>query len=66
MGLNIKMEQIYYYGNAISEYGMEKGRVDYATLAKCFNAVLNNDIMSLTYDIGYWDQAIIAPVRKYC
>ena len=52
----IKMEQRYYYGNAISEYGMKKGYVDYATLAKCFDAVLNNDIMNLTYDIGYWDQ----------
>ena len=50
------MEQKYYYGNAISEYGMQNGRVDYATLAKCFDAVLNNDIINLTYDIGYWDQ----------
>lgn len=50
------MEQKYYYGNAISEYGMKNGRVDYATLAKCFDTVLNNDIMSLTYDIGYWEQ----------
>lgn len=56
-GLKKKMkEQKYYYGNAISEYGLENGRVDYATLAKCFDAVLNNDIMSLTYDIGYWEQ----------
>lgn len=52
----MKKEQKYYYGNAISEYGLENGRVDYATLAKCFNAVLNNDIMNLTYDIGYWEQ----------
>ena len=52
----MKKEQKYYYGNAISEYGMENGYVDYATLAKCFDAVLNNDIMNLTYDIGYWDQ----------
>lgn len=50
------MEQKYYYGNAISEYGLENGQVDYATLAKCFDAVLNNDIMQLTYDIGYWEQ----------
>lgn len=49
-------EQKYYYGNAISEYGLENGRVDYATLAKAFDAVLNNDIMNLTYDIGSWDQ----------
>lgn len=48
--------QKYYHGNAISDYGMEYGYVDYATLAKCFNAVLNNDIMSLTYDIGSWEQ----------
>lgn len=52
----IKMEQKYYYGNAISEYGLENGYVDYATLAKCFDAVLNNDIMNLTYDIGCWEQ----------
>lgn len=50
------MEQKYYYGNAISEYGLKNGYVDYATLAKCFDAVLNNDIMNLTYDIGSWEQ----------
>lgn len=52
----MEKEQKYYYGNAISEYGLENGRVDYATLAKAFDAVLNNDIMSLTYDIGSWEQ----------
>lgn len=55
-GAKKKMEKKYYYGNAISDYGLENGRVDYATLAKCFDAVLNNDIMSLTYDIGSWEQ----------
>lgn len=50
------MEQKYYYGNAISEYGLQNGYVDYATLAKAFNAVLNNDIMRLTCDTGYWEQ----------
>lgn len=50
------MEQKYYYGNAISEYGLGKCYVDYAALAKCFDAVLNNDIMSLTYEIGSWEQ----------
>ena len=49
-------EQKYYYGNKISDYGLKNGYVDYATLSKCFDAVLNNDIMSLTYDIGYWEQ----------
>lgn len=52
----MKKEKKYYHGNAISDYGIEYGYVDYATLAKCFNAVLNNDIMSLTYDIGSWEQ----------
>lgn len=51
-----KTKTEYFYGNKISEYGVENGRVDYATLAKCFDTVLNNDIMSLTYDIGYWEQ----------
>lgn len=52
----MEKEQKYYYGNTISEYGLQNGRVDYRTLAKCFDAVLNNDIMSLTYDIGAWEQ----------
>lgn len=52
----MKKGQKYYYGNAISKYGLDNGYVDYATLAKCFDAVLNNDIMSLTYDIGSWEQ----------
>lgn len=52
----MEKEKKYYYGNAISEYGLENGRVDYGTLAKAFDAVLNNDIMNLTYDIGSWEQ----------
>lgn len=52
----MEKEKKYYYGNAISEYGLENGRVDYATLAETFDAVLNNDIMNLTYDIGSWEQ----------
>lgn len=46
----------YFYGNKVSSYGLEHGYVDYATLAKSFDAVLNNDIMSKTYDIGDWEQ----------
>lgn len=52
----MEKQQKYYYGNAISDYGMEHGYVDYATLSKCFDTILNNDIMNLTYDIGSWDQ----------
>lgn len=52
----MKKEQKYYHGNSISDYGLENGYVDYATLSKCFDSVLNNDIMLLTYDIGSWEQ----------
>lgn len=46
----------YFYGNEISEYGQQHGYVDYATLAKAFDAVLNNGVMEKTMDIGYWEQ----------
>ena len=46
----------YFYGNEISEYGQENGYVDYRTLAKAFDSVLNNDIIQKTYEIGYWEQ----------
>lgn len=52
----MEKEQKYYYGNPISEYGLKNGYVDYATLAKAFDAVLNDKIMSLTHDIGSWEQ----------
>ena len=45
----------YFFGNEISEYGQENNRVDYRTLAKSFDAVLNNDIISKTQEIGYWE-----------
>ena len=46
----------YFYGNKISEYGLEHGYVDYGTLAKAFDAVLNNGVMEKTMDVGYWEQ----------
>lgn len=46
----------YFYGNEISEYGQKNGFVDYATLAKAFDAVLNNDIISKTWGVcGEWE-----------
>lgn len=39
----------YFYGNEVSSYGVEHNRVDYRTLAKCFDAVLCNDIKKLFY-----------------
>ena len=45
----------YFYGNEISAYGQEHGYVDYRTLAQAFDAVLSNDIMQKTCDLGYWE-----------
>ena len=39
----------YFYGNEISNYGVQHNRVDYRTLAKSFDAVLCNDITKLFY-----------------
>ena len=39
----------YFYGNKISDYGLENGYVDYATLSKAFDAVLVNDITKLFF-----------------
>ena len=38
----------HFYGNEISEYGRQNGYVDYATLAKSFDAVINNNIIEAT------------------
>ena len=46
----------FFYGNKISQYGLDNGYVDYATLAKSFDAILNNDIMNKTQSIGYWEE----------
>lgn len=46
----------YFEGNKISDYGLEHGRVDYRTFSKAFDAVLNNEVMQKTYDVGYWEQ----------
>lgn len=44
----------YFCGNMISEYGRKNGRVDYATFAKAFDAVLNNSIMADLENAGYY------------
>lgn len=46
----------YFYGNKIGEYGLKNGYIDYRTLAKSFDAVLNNKIMEETAEIGFWEQ----------
>ena len=39
----------WFYGNEVSGYGCENHRVDYATLAKAFDAVMCNSIMDNRY-----------------
>lgn len=51
----MRHSSIYFYGNKVSEYGLQHKRVDYATLAKAFECVLNNNIISETQNIGYWE-----------
>ena len=47
----------YFYGNKISDYGLEHGYVDYRTLAMAFEGVMANDIIAKTDGIiGYWEQ----------
>ena len=44
----------YFYGNEISDYGIQNGYVDYATLAKSFDCVLCNNIMTKD-PCGEWE-----------
>lgn len=44
----------YFYGNKISDYGLQEGYVDYRTLAKCFDMVMCNNIM----DKYGWDDGV--------
>lgn len=53
---NNKLYGTSFCGNEASDYAKEVGYLDYATFAKAFDAGLNNDIMSATMDIGYWEQ----------
>lgn len=53
---NNKLYGTTFCGNEASDYAKENGYLDYATFAKAFDAVLNNNIMQKTYEIGYWEQ----------
>lgn len=47
MANNFKLADNYFCGNEISAYGQEHNRLDYATFAKAFDAVLNNNIFGM-------------------
>lgn len=51
---NNKLYGTTFYGNEASDYAKKNGRLDYATLAKSFDAVLNSNIMKVTANIGFW------------
>ena len=52
MANNFKLAGKFFCGNEISAYGQENNRLDYATFAKAFDAVLNNNIFSMGWGIG--------------
>lgn len=52
MNNTYKIAGKFFCGNEISAYGQENNRLDYATFAKAFDAVLNNNIFSMGWDIG--------------
>lgn len=43
----------WFYGNEASDYGKENGYVDYRTLARAFDAVMNNNIMNELEAAGF-------------
>ena len=47
MANNFKLAGNYFCGNEVSAYGKENGFLDYATFAKAFDAVLNNNIIGM-------------------
>lgn len=52
MANNFKLAGKYFCGNEISAYGQEHNRLDYATFAKAFDAILNNSIKEKGWNIG--------------
>ena len=55
--MTIKLNGTYFCGNQASDYAIKNGYLDYATLSKAFDAVLNNSIIEVTTAAGYyWEQ----------
>ena len=50
----LSLSGVYFYGHKISDYGIENGYLDYATLAKAFDAVMYNDFYKLAEDFEVW------------
>lgn len=54
MAKGFKLSGVWFCGNEASDYAKEQGYLDYATLAKAFDAVLNNNIINI--EVDYWEQ----------
>ena len=48
----------WFYGNEVSDYGKQNGYVDYRTLAKAFDAVMNNNIMGDLENAGFYFEPV--------
>ena len=48
----------YFFGNKISDYGLQNNRVDYKTLSQAFQAILNNDLMSTLEGQGFYFEQV--------
>lgn len=48
----------WFYGNEVSDYGKQNGYVDYRTLAKAFDAVMNNNIIQDLEAAGFYFEPI--------
>ena len=45
----------WFYGQKLSRDEIQVGYISYATLARTFDAILNNSIMGKTYELGEWE-----------
>ena len=48
----------WFYGNEVSDYGKQNGYVDYRTLAKAFDAVMNNNIIQDLEAAGFYFEPV--------
>lgn len=66
MEKNEKNESKYYEtfcGHQVSEYGLQRGYLDYATLAQCFDAILCNEIERI--DRSIWEHIESGSLSTY-
>lgn len=60
----MKWNSNYFYGQKLTDYELQRGYVSYATMAKCFNHVLCNEIANVCYEdlnmvSGFVDNSVL-------